>query len=217
MSALTKEDIARRVEETLRNAAYLEMNGVLRQSVIYGRPTNVCGGLEPVEFHSRMARDRLHCEVFKDGQLDTAFAWLNGRVQEYKRGEPLIEYESPRPDGLESTRLNPGFGCLFGTQTRTWVGPLSDRGPKFRERIEASEQLPDQEVGGRICYVFKLALTTCATEPLEHTHYVDRETCLIRRWDSLHQGIHRVRLYEPEVVDHVPAQVRWRITVSSSE
>ncbi len=162
-----------------------------------------------------MARDRLHCEVYTDGRLNTAFAWLNGRVQEYRpqqEGEPLIEYESPRPDGLVGTKLKSGLECLFGTQTRTWVGPLSQQGRKFRGRIESSEQQPDQEVGGRTCYVFKQTLVTCTDETLEHTHYVDQDTFLILRWDTLHQGIHRVRLYEPIVGDRVPQDAHWEIS-----
>lgn len=165
-----------------------------------------------------MARDRLYCEVHKDGRLYMAFAWLNGRVQEHlpqPEGDPLIEYESPRPDGIAGLRSSAKLGCLFGTQMQTWVGPASVRGPMFRERIESSEQRPDMEVGGRPCYVFKQNRTTCADEPLEHEHYLDQETFLLRRWDSLHCGIHRVRLYEPEVGEQIPEAIRWQITVSS--
>ncbi len=43
MRFLSKEEIAKRVEETLRDASYLELTGKVRQEVIYGQPVNVIG------------------------------------------------------------------------------------------------------------------------------------------------------------------------------
>lgn len=225
MHSPSREEIATRVEETLLDAAYLEFRGSVVQSVISGRSDNVIGGLEPVEFHSRMARDRLYCEVWRGGQLNIAFAWLNGRVQEHRpqqRDEPLIDYESSRTDGLEDTRLkdtrpNECIDCLIGTQMRTWVGPHACMGGRFNRLIGSGERQPDQEVHGHQCSVFQHARTTCAEEPLIHTIYVQQETFLVVRWQTLHQGVFRERSYDPIAFgDTVPEDASWVVTSASA-
>lgn len=221
---LSKQEIALRVEETLRTASYLEMRGSVQQYLLRGEDNRVIGGLEPVEFHSWMAPDRLRAEVYKDGALIMAFSLIKGRFQEYRPQSPrrpLIEYDAPKRWGTDDTVLKSDLDCLVASQHQTWAGPHSDRAGYFRQRIEAARQVADQTVVGRRCYVFQEAWSALDEEAgrrvdYEHVTYVDQQTFLVVQWDTTIDGLRRVRLFEPIALNTpIPDECRWSITLDA--
>lgn len=230
----SKNEIADKVERTLREAKYLEIAGTVQQFYQGNAdPSRVVGGLEPVRFHAHMAPGRLHTEVFKDGVLIAAFSLFNGRCQEYRPAEkdrPLFEFDAPYVNGAAETVSTSPLDCLFASETISWVGvpkgsvdiPAMDKAASMAAKIAEGQQEADMRLGSRDCWVFRrnYHATDKNGEQVGGADlvYVDKATCLPVRWETFHhQGIHRVRNYETiRALESAPADFHWTIEVNAA-
>jgi len=201
-----------RVEAVLRDAKCLSMKGTVQS------------GEERVRYETVMMPTRLRLNVYQEDTLIMAFAFRDGRAQEYrpqKEKRPLLEYDSTVTWGVDDTVFKTDLDCHVGGLHLGWVGPDSDRGPYYREIIESSDQLPDEKIDGQDCLVFRQSWTVKeypTGKPFENSHtlYVDKDEFVLRRWDTVNMGIHRVRAYQDIVLDKCPeGDDLWRINVGA--
>jgi hypothetical protein len=225
--AVPPETQAQRVERVLREARSAVIHGKVHQEDLIGQPETVTAGLDPIEFRSRMTPDRLRSDVFKDGELIAAFSWVNGRIQEYRprmKNRPLLEYDAPQKYGTDDTVLKTEYDCLIACATESWVGPHSHKASFFRGVIESAEQVADVQIGDRACIVFRRAWSREADDPtqpplqFEQVLYVERESSLVVRWDTVNSGVRRIREYQYEKFDRGALDdTAWRITLTEDE
>jgi hypothetical protein len=223
-----KHDVADRVEATLRQASYLEIEGTIHQFDLHERGGTMVGGREPVTFRSRMAERRFRTDVYRNGGLVAAFSLLDGRIQEYRPAacdRPLLEYDAPYSNGAADSVNHEEYDCLIGTEMQSWVRvepnddghtPL-DHAAFLARTIREAQREADAVVEGQACFVYRRIFPPLPDDdwrPPEHALYIDKHTFLVRRWDTLNSGVHRIRYYQLiEARPEPPADVPWRIAV----
>jgi hypothetical protein len=225
-----RKDVAGRVEMALRVMAYLEMEGTIQQfDLIPERSGEPIGGFQPVTFRTRMAHQRFRTDVYREEKLIAAFSLMDGRIQEYRpqmNDRPLLEYDAPASHGTGDPVSKGEYDCLVGTQTYSWVrvgvdsefSSVMSQADVFARFIRDGHREADAHVSGHDCYVFRriFGVVPGSEERMpEHALYVDKETYVVRRWDTLNSGIHRIRFYHDIRVSGQPvADVVWKITAS---
>ena len=162
---LSREEIAQRVEDTLRNAAFCEVTVTVTQIPI-GDGGKLKSGTGPVVVHSIMRKDGFKSLAYMNGKLIMAFAFCDGRVEEFRpraKNRPLLQYDATSLSGMEDTVLQEEEDCLIGGLTFSWVGvppksgvdPAGDRAGSYGNKIRNGEQGADVQEQGRTCFVFR--------------------------------------------------------------
>ena len=209
---ISTAEIASQVEATLVNAAYLHMTGSASELE------------KQVTFEAHMCPDRYKLHVFDKNQLVLGWAWANGRVTEYRpkmERRPIVERDTDEPDGTAPIVFTTELDCFFGTATQYWVGEQSHQAHLLRRQIEASNREADATVANRPCFVcrheFPYGKEKTGKENMaQHTFYIDQQTFLLRRWETLNHGVLRVRNYDISL-GHVPTNMSWNVAVGDEE
>ena len=225
---ISKNEIGRLVEETLRNAVYLEITAKIHNELIGEGSNEISGGLKPIVVEAKMARDLLKSLVFdasdthEEKDLLPAFSLLSGRIQEYRPSDhrvPLREYESPYENGTDEPVGYSDVDCLFGNFTFSWIVPEENDLPWYldpavfmRAMIDSGEQEPDAIEGGRLCFVFRQKLIL-GGDTIYNVLCIVKETKLPARWDTIQQNAKRVREFNIRIGTEVPSGTEWGIEV----
>jgi len=224
---LSREEIAQRVEDTLRNAAFCEVTVTVTQIPI-GDGGKLKSGTGPVVVHSIMRKDGFKSLAYMNGKLIMAFAFCDGRVEEFRpraKNRPLLQYDATSLSGMEDTVLQEEEDCLIGGLTFSWVGvppksgvdPAGDRAGSYGNKIRNGEQGADVQEQGRTCFVFR-EIIPVGNGQLENVLYIDKTSFLVLRWDSFQPGVQRIRICNKiQVSDSVPQNLDWHIAVGSKE
>jgi hypothetical protein len=224
---LSREEIAQRVEDTLRNAAFCEVTVTVTQIPI-GDGGKLKSGTGPVVVHSIMRKDGFKSLAYMNGKLIMAFAFCDGRVEEFRpraKNRPLLQYDATSLSGMEDTVLQEEEDCLIGGLTFSWVGvppksgvdPASDRAGSYGNKIRNGEQGADVQEQGRTCFVFR-EIIPVGDRQFENVLYIDKTSFLVLRWDSFQPGVQRIRICNKiQVSDSVPQNLDWHIAVGSKE
>jgi len=224
---LSREEIAQRVEDTLRNAAFCEVTVTVTQIPI-GDGGKLKSGTGPVVVHSIMRKDGFKSLAYMNGKLIMAFAFCDGRVEEFRpraKNRPLLQYDATSLSGMEDTVLQEEEDCLIGGLTFSWVGvppksgvdPAGDRAGSYGNKIRNGEQGADVQEQGRTCFVFR-EIIPVGDRQFENVLYIDKTSFLVLRWDSFQPGVQRIRICNKiQVSDSVPQNLDWHIAVGSKE
>ncbi len=224
---LSREEIAQRVEDTLRNAAFCEVTETVTQIPI-GDGGKLKSGAGPVVVHSIMRKDGFKSLVYMNGKLIMAFAFCDGRVEEFRpraKNRPLLQYDATSISGMEDSVLQEEEDCLIGGLTFSWVGvptksgvdPAADRAGSYGNKIRNGEQGADVQEQGRTCVVFR-EIIPVGDRQLENVLYIDKTSFLVLRWDTFQPGVQRIRICNKiQVSDAVPQNLDWHIAVGSKE
>ncbi len=234
-SALSKEEIGRRVESALRNAVYLEVTTTVTQEALDGNTDSLIAGVGPYIVKSIMAKDAFKTMVYdENGKPIMAFSVCDGRYQEYRPDmpmRPIFEFDSPYPHGTDNTVETTDRDCVAGGHIFSWVGvPVSDSFPKstdmawiMRSKIDTGVEIsPGPDVCDQECWVFRRQVPVY-DGMVEDTVFVDKQTYLVVRWDTLSPGAgsssvaKRVRRNDIRVRTEIPHGTDWRITAGPEE
>lgn len=227
---LSREEIAQRVEDTLRNAAFCEVTVTVTQIPI-GDGVKLKSGTGPVVVHSIMRKDGFKSLAYMNGKLIMAFAFCDGRVEEFRpraKNRPLLQYDATVLQGMEDSVLQEEEDCLVGGLMFSWVGvppPKSgvdpagdgDKAGLYGNKIRNGEQGADVQEQGRTCFVFREIIPVGDIQ-IEHVLYIDKTSFLVLRWDTFQPGVQRIRICNKiQVSDSVPQNLDWHIAVGSKE
>ena len=213
-TTLTSDQIADKTDQTLREAHFLEIEGTMTQTDLIGDGKGVVGGTAPLKFRMWMSSDALRTEVEQGGKLVVAFAWCDGRFQEYRpqmNHEPIIEYKAPQPYGTDDTVLKASIDCRLAPLTDSWLNVNSYFRDYFLRKIREGEVKATEKVSGRDCYVIHHS----EESGLVGTIYVDHASFIVRRRDATYQDVLRsMTLERIEVHDKPPQAFQWKLHVN---
>lgn len=235
-SAPSKEEIGERVEMALRNAVYLEVTTTVTQEALGGNPDSLIAGAGPYIVKSIMAKGAFKTMVYdENNKLIMAFSVRDGRYQEYRPGlpmRPIFEFDSPYPHGTDNTVETTDQDCIAGGHIFSWAGvPVSDAFPKstdmawiMRSKIDTGVEInPGPGVCDQECWVFRRQVPVGDGMVVEDTIFVDKQTYLVVRWDTLSPGAdspsvaRRMRLNDIRVRPEIPPDTDWGITAGPKE
>ncbi len=214
----SKEEIAQRAEETLRNAPYFTATIKVESIRTEDGDYPVVGGTEPVVIDFRSAKNAFRTILFKRGERIFAVSLVDGIISERMGDGPLSQSDSDYPHGTDTLENHFEEECFIGSHQYSWVGveegqPL-DKARSFRNKIANGEQEADAIEGGHDCYVFRSKLVIEADglqEIIWEVVWVDKVSFLWRRYDTIQPGVYRKRSITSEVHSEVPPGDIWGI------
>jgi hypothetical protein len=214
--AMSNEEIADRVEKTLRNAVYLEVASTITQV-----PRKGNGPSYELTIKSQMAKNLFKTKVFRNKKLSMVLSLREGKIQEYHppiSNRQLTEYDAPFPHGTDHEEYTNDDDCLIGKFTFSWVGvpELSpdlmalDTAGSMAMKISMGDREKDVVEGDQDCFVFRKK-TPMQEAVIEDVVYVSKKDFVVLRWDTFQPDFQRIRTYRISIKNSVPSDVSWTI------